>query len=411
LLGRSWAYCSVAHYNEAPEEQQKYRNQGVNRAIIETMQSIANQQNSLCKQALQAETAADRPHAADLYREAIALDKSNPTPYLFLGFVLLGSGQEDAAAQVWSLAADLDSRLINAWRNDAVPDDIRLRSRAADETVRRHFSELHDDSMRVYREQYPAANIGRIEAAVWCQTHPSSFDYRTPEQRPHIFFVPELPAIPVFSDEHIPWRHDLQQAVDDIRREFIAAQAEKEAAPYVEMPASALGDDWTPLAQSMNWSAFHVYKKGLAVDDMLAIFPATMAALDNVPLLQIDGNPSEVLFSVLQGNKRIPPHYGLANTDVTVHLPIVTTTGSGIRVVDKSYDWEYGKVFAFDDAFIHESWNDNAEARVNLLFEAWHPDLSEHERGAVSATFAARKQWTSLRTIAPASARSNSVAR
>ena len=57
-----------------------------------------------------------------------------------------------------------------------------------------------------------------------------------------------------------------------------------------------------------------------------------------------------------------------------------------------------GKVFAFDDAFHHESWNNGATTRVNLLFEAWHPDLSPDEQGAISACFDAREQWNSSRS-------------
>ena len=48
-----------------------------------------------------------------------------------------------------------------------------------------------------------------------------------------------------------------------------------------------------------------------------------------------------------------------------------------IRVADTVHEWPEGKVFAFDDAFSHESWNKGPKFRVNLLFEAWHPDSYE----------------------------------
>jgi aspartyl/asparaginyl beta-hydroxylase (cupin superfamily) len=80
-------------------------------------------------------------------------------------------------------------------------------------------------------------------------------------------------------------------------------------------------------------------------------------------------------------------------------MPIVTTEQSAIRVADDTYEWQYGHVFGFDDAFDHESWNDSDEPRVNLLFEAWHPGLTEHEKGAIAASFDARESWNHSRRI------------
>jgi hypothetical protein len=37
----------------------------------------------------------------------------------------------------------------------------------------------------------------------------------------------------------------------------------------------------------------------------------------------------------------------------------------------------------------HEAWNGSDRARVILLFETWRPELTEEERGLVSAMFGA----------------------
>ena len=118
-----------------------------------------------------------------------------------------------------------------------------------------------------------------------------------------------------------------------------------------------------------------------------------------MPLCETANGPSEILFSVLQGGKRIPPHFGMSNTDVTVHMPLIAPPQSAIRVLDDTYAWQEGRVFAFDDAFEHESWNDSSETRVNLLFEAWHPDLAADERQAITAVFEARASWNRCRRI------------
>jgi len=365
------------------------------------MNDAVRTQNDLCSAALDAEESGRLADAAGLYRRAVSCDESNPTPYLFLGFVLQKLDQADAAVQVWSLAADLDSRIVNSWRNADIPADIQQRSRAADRAIRSYLSAMHAACVDEYRRQHPRANIDRIAAAIWCQTHDSAFEYQHPRQKPHLFFVPGLAPIPVYGPTHMPWRNGLEAAFDGIRKEFLATweAAKGEERPYLGPGASGLGESWTPIVNSLNWGSLHLYKQGVANPQLVELFPETMRALQPVPLVDAANGPSEILFSVLQGEQRIPPHFGVANTAATVHMPIVATEGSAIRVVDDVFHWQPGKVFAFDDAFDHESWNDSAEPRVNLLFETWHPDLTDDERRVITIAFEARKGWSRSRHV------------
>jgi len=358
-------------------------------------------QNRLCSSALEAEQAGKLQHAASLYRQAIQCDRSNPTPYLFFGFSLQLLGMTDAATQAWSLGADLDPHFINAWRSDGADELIRQRSKAADDAIRGHFTRLHAACVEEFKVAHPGADIDRIAEAIWCQTHDAEYKYRHPEQQPHLFFVPGLEPIPVYSTDHAPWFGILEDAWTVIRDEFLAAQevAGDEQAPYLDANAASLGNDWEPIADSLNWGSFHLYKMGVPNPRLIELFPNTLEVLGNVPLVQTPTGPSEILFSVLQGEQHIPPHFGVANTDMTVHLPIVFPGNASIRVIDADYEWQTGKVFAFDDAFRHESWNKSALPRVNLLFEAWHPDLSADEQKVVAAAFQARSRWNSGRNL------------
>jgi hypothetical protein len=365
------------------------------------MGSPKNDQNRLCNRAIELEESGDLEAAATLYRQGIACDESNATPYLYLGYLLEQLEQHGAAVQVWSLGADLDPHMINAWRSPGIAPDIRRRSRTANDAIRRHFTDLHQASIAAYQEQHPEADIDRIAAAIWCQTHDSDFDYKDPRHKPHVFFVPDLDPIAVYGPQHMPWQGSLEAAADDIRQEFLVAREKLagEEKPYLKPRAAGLGEAWKPIADSLNWGSFHLYKQGVANEQLLELFPVTLEALSSVPLLATATGPNEVLFSVLRGRQRIPPHFGVANTDITVHMPIITTEQSAIRVANDTYNWRYGEVFGFDDAFDHESWNDSDEARVNLLFEAWHPGLTEHEKGAVAASFDGRECWNQLRHI------------
>jgi aspartyl/asparaginyl beta-hydroxylase (cupin superfamily) len=368
---------------------------------MKSEQDTTRVQNQLCTAALDAEEGGQLQKAASLYHEAVLLDKGNPMPYLFYGYVLQLLRQGDAAVQVWSLGADLDSNFINAWRSDGVDEYVRQRSKAANEAVREHFTALHAVCIDEFRHSHPQADVDRIAEAIWCQTHDRDFEYQHTEQQPHLFYVPRLEPIPVYSAQQAPWFDLLEEVWAEIRDEFLAAQeaAGDEQAPYLGAGAASLGNDWEPIAGSLNWGSFHIYKQGQPNPRLIEMFPRTLEALRQVPLVETPTGPSEILFSVLQGEQHIPPHYGVSNTDMTVHLPIVFPGDAAIRVVDEVYEWQPGKIFAFDDAFLHESWNRSATPRVNLLFEAWHPHLSEDEQQAVMATFQARLRWNELRSI------------
>lgn len=41
--------------------------------------------------------------------------------------------------------------------------------------------------------------------------------------------------------------------------------------------------------------------------------------------------------------------------------------------------WQEGRCLVFDDSFEHEAWNHNDRARMVLLIQFWHPDLSAAE--------------------------------
>ena len=369
--------------------------------MINRMQDNTFSQDRLCAVALDAELSGNLDEAASLFRKAIRCDATNAAPYLYFGHVLQLLGKSDAAVQVWSLGADLDKRFINAWQTAGADEYIKHRSKLAHDAVRAHFTNLHRQCIEEFQNTNPGACVERIAAAIWCQTHESAFEYQHPQQRPNLFFVPDLAPIPVYTAEQTPWIGALESVWETIKQEFLAAQeaASDEQAPYLDAGVTSLGADWEPIANTLNWGSFHLYKMGRPNPRLMNFFPETLQALSAIPLVKTLSAPREVFFSVLRGKQRIPPHFGVANTDMTVHLPVIVSPDSAIRVVDAVHEWQQGKIFAFDDAFLHESWNNGDQARVNLLFEAWHPDLSLDEQNAVAATFDARSRWNESRTL------------
>lgn len=366
----------------------------------EQMSPVMAQQFELCANGFAAESAGNLEQAISLYREALELDASNPAPYLYLGYARANLGELDAAIQAYSLAADISANTVNAWRNPDLPVDMRTRSQHADNSIRTHFTLLHKQALDEFHQQNPAANIDRVYAAIWCATHDQAFDYRHEDQRPHLFYVPDLAPVSVFDPSDYGWCADLEAETDKIREEFIALWQNPaiSGAPYIDDNATALDANWQPLINSNNWSSLHLYRENERFSQVIENAPLTDAALAKVPLLTTTyGQPRELLFSVLEGQQHIPPHYGLANTDMTVHLPLIIPEDAAIKVAGVTYPWQEGKLFLFDDAFIHESWNRSTETRVTLLFAAWHPDLTEDEQEAVAYSFEKREIWNQAR--------------
>ena len=102
--------------------------------------------------------------------------------------------------------------------------------------------------------------------------------------------------------------------------------------------------------------------------------------MDTLPLSAIKGFSPSVLFSKLKPGARIDPHTGLLNCRLICHLPLVVPDGCGLRVGDERRDVVRGEVWTFDDSINHEAWNNSTDDRIVLIFDVWHPDLTEQER-------------------------------
>ncbi|MGH8282712.1 MAG: aspartyl/asparaginyl beta-hydroxylase domain-containing protein, partial [Gammaproteobacteria bacterium] len=87
----------------------------------------------------------------------------------------------------------------------------------------------------------------------------------------------------------------------------------------------------------------------------------------------------------LKPGTHIPPHYGLANYKLAVHLPLIIPGDCAIRVGNETRAWTEGQCLIFDDSFQHEAWNNSSELRVVLILEIWNPQLSDAEQQAVAA--------------------------
>jgi aspartyl/asparaginyl beta-hydroxylase (cupin superfamily) len=100
------------------------------------------------------------------------------------------------------------------------------------------------------------------------------------------------------------------------------------------------------------------------------------------------------MFSVLQPRTRIPPHTGVANTRLVVHLPLIVPEGCGFRVGSETRAWREGEAWVFDDTIEHEAWNDSDRPRTILICDVWNPRLSGAERDAITSVMNAMDRFS-----------------
>jgi len=214
------------------------------------------------------------------------------------------------------------------------------------------------------------------------------------ESQPVIYFYPKLPAIEFFDSESFPWLPAIEDETDAIREEFLQVlSAEEGFSPYITYPPGVPLNQWVELNNSPAWSAFHLINMGARVAGNADKCPKTMAALAKAPQPDQPGRTPSAMFSLLKPRTRIPPHTGVTNVRLVVHLPLIVPEGCGFRVGSDIRKWVPGKAWVFDDTIEHEAWNDSDKLRVVMIFDIWHPLLSEAERTLVTGLTTALNEF------------------
>jgi aspartyl/asparaginyl beta-hydroxylase (cupin superfamily) len=188
-----------------------------------------------------------------------------------------------------------------------------------------------------------------------------------------------------------PWLADVEAGFEDIRAEMLALlkSDRAELEPYIQYEERENLAQWRSLNQNRDWSAIHLLKQGAEVAHNARQAPRTMEILSRLPQPQVPGASPNAMFSLLAPHTAIPAHVGVDNTRLVCHLPLVVPPGCWFRVGAETREWREGEAFAFDDTIEHEAMNPTDVLRIVLIFDVWHPGLTEAERGAVAATIAA----------------------
>ena len=213
--------------------------------------------------------------------------------------------------------------------------------------------------------------------------------------QPKAFYYPELPASQFYPRAEFPWLEGVETASDAMLAELnaVLTRENESFSPYVQTMPNMPKRPGDLLIDSMDWSACFLWRDGQETAHA-ARCPQTMAALADVPLCRIKGRSPQVMFSQLKAGARIPPHHGYVNTRLVCHVPLIVPEGCWFRVGNETRHWKRGEAWVFDDTIEHEAANDSASDRVILIFDVWHPALSEEERHLVGTLLEAMDAYS-----------------
>ncbi len=285
-----------------------------------------------------------------------------------------------ARAYLYALQSIPASARLPAFLRPAIDHAVEF-VKASDATVER----LLADQLAELRGNHGTADLSRFDHAI------AAFLGRQKiyTSQPTFLQIPRVAAEEFHGRDAFPWLTELEQATPLIRRELeqVLADDAPELAPYIQYSESLPVDQWKELNHSRRWSAYFLWKDGERVEPHLQRCPETAKLLECLPMIDIPQFAPAAFFSILEPRTRIPPHAGVTNARLIVHLPLVVPRGCGFRVGAQSREWIEGRAWVFDDTIEHEAWNDSDQPRAILIFDVWNPALTVCERDLLRRAF------------------------
>ncbi|KFN50938.1 aspartyl/asparaginyl beta-hydroxylase domain-containing protein [Arenimonas composti] len=364
---------------------------------------------ALAAHGAQALARGDLAGARDLLQRAVATGRASALAHATLARALAAGGDDDGALRELDQAVKLDPGAyavhfekaaiygrLGRLRDQALayeaalrttPDAVAVapearalleRAQAAVSGNRAELARFLDARLAPLRSGLSARTAGRFDESLDVSLGRKPLHL----PKPAMFHIPGLPAIAFFEREDFAWAPAAEACTDAVRAELEGVLAGDDAGfvPYVRTRPSEHPGQFAALDRNPAWSAYFLWQHGRRIDDHVARCPATMAMLENVPQVEVNNRAPAAFFSALKPRTHIPAHNGATNCRLTCHLPLVIPPDCGIRVGNHTRTWTPGELVIFDDTMEHEAWNHSDQLRVVLIFDIWHPLLSDAER-------------------------------
>jgi aspartyl/asparaginyl beta-hydroxylase (cupin superfamily) len=317
-----------------------------------------------------------RAEEMDAIEKALQLEPRHLSALLQKGQYLEASGDLRNAARAYQNALAVTP--AGSEPPPAVQDALR-HARTVVEADLAALSAALEEPLAAIRERHGGERQRRVDLCLEALMGKRSIFH----SQPTWMYYPELPAIEFFERADFPWLDAIEAASDEIRAELLRVLvADRDGLqPYIDFPPDMPLDQFRELNRSRSWSAYFLWNQGAVNAGHIARCPVTARVLEAAPLRpRIEARAPTAFFSILDANTRIPPHTGVTNTRLTVHLPLLVPPGCGFRVGATTREWLPGKAWVFDDTIEHEAWNSSDTPRAILIFDIWNPLLTAAER-------------------------------
>ena len=189
-----------------------------------------------------------------------------------------------------------------------------------------------------------------------------------------------LRAQPFWDRQQFEWLRPFEEHAAEIRAELLALRSQRGFQPlkipnWASKNKVASPDGAGSVSHDAgDWNVFYLFLHEVQFPDNCARCPTTTRLLKALPR-----SYQHAFFSALTPGTHIIKHHGPTNKKLRIHLPLVGAAGSELRVADTLVQNREDQCMVFDDSFEHEAWHRGDETRVVLVFDVWHPDLSDKE--------------------------------
>ncbi|KAK0149771.1 Aspartate beta-hydroxylase domain-containing protein 2 [Merluccius polli] len=230
-------------------------------------------------------------------------------------------------------------------------------------------------ALQEYAKRYGWVGMGRIHKGLREQVRLS--DHST-IQRPHLFFLPDVPSVPFFPrDAH---RHDIEL----LEAQYPLILAEFQAV-YQRGVDSKLG--WSgPKGQT----GFPLYSAGICVAGNCRSCPYTYRTLLSMRTFISSNSLGGAGFVLLGPGVTLGGSYGPTNARLRCHLGLQTPPLCELVVGGEPQRWSEGHCLLVDDSFLHTiSHKGPPEDGPRAIFsvDLWHPNVAAAERQALDYIF------------------------
>lgn len=211
--------------------------------------------------------------------------------------------------------------------------------------------------------------LGRYEEAHQVHVRGAKLGhFLSPSQR-SLYNVERLKSRPWWNLDETPYTklaRSLENSWREILKEGNAARAMYE-------------EEKEGLKERGEWSQLDLFVRGQEIPERCKRAPVTCSIVRR-EAAAAGCRRGQIKFSVMEAGTHVRPHVGPTNCRLRMHLALTNTKNTFIRVDKEIRQWETGKVLMFDDSFEHEVWHNGTGARLVLIVDVWHPDLTPAER-------------------------------